>query len=148
MRNATGSKQDVKVEFSNSAKALPLPSKKISPRITLRLTEDEDAKLRKLCEGITVSAYIRQRLFGEDTARRKRRSHVPVQDQASMAKILGMLGDSRIANNLNQLAFHANTGTLLIDDQTTDQINEAYDHICFMRDELIKALGLSGKGAA
>ena len=148
MRNAAGSKQDVKAEFSNSAKALSHPLKKTSPRITLRLTKEEDAKLRQICEGMTVSAYIRQRLFGEDTARRKRLSHVPVQDQASMAKVLGMLGDSRIANNLNQLAFHANTGTLLIDDQTTNQINEAYDHICFMRDELITALGLSGKGAA
>ncbi|MGI9503345.1 MAG: plasmid mobilization protein, partial [Geminicoccaceae bacterium] len=110
MRNAAGSRYDVKAEFSNSAKALPHPSKKASPRITLRLTEEEDARLRQLCEGRTVSAYVRQRLFGENTARRKRRSHVPVKDQASMAKLLGMLGDSRIANNLNQLAFHANTG--------------------------------------
>ena len=148
MRNAAGSIYDVKAEFLNSAKVLPHPPKKTSPRITLRLTAEEDAKLRQLCEGMTVSAYIRQRLFGENTARRKRRSHVPVQDQASMAKVLGMLGDSRIANNLNQLAFHANTGTLLIDDQTTSQINEAYEHVCIMRDTLIKALGLSGKGAA
>lgn len=147
MRNVAPSSA-IQQEFSASTGAVVHQRSKVSPRITLRLTEEEDAKLRQLCEGMTVSAYVRQRLFGENIARRKRRSHVPVQDQASMARVLGMLGDSRIANNLNQLAFHANTGTLLIDDQTTDQINEAYEHICFMRDELIKALGLSGKGAA
>lgn len=146
MRNAAGSISDVQEEFSNSASALARSTRKPSPRITLRLTEEEDAKLRQLCEGMTVSAYIRQRLFGNNTARRKRRSHAPVKDQAAMAQILGLLGDSRIANNLNQLAFHANTGTLLIDDQTTNQINEAYAHILTMRAELVKALGLSGRG--
>ena len=129
MKNSAGSTFDVKAEFSNSAKALFRPNKKTYPRITLRLTEEEDTKLRQLCEGMTVSAYVRQRLFGEDTARRKRLSHVPVQDQASMARVLGMLGDSRIANNLNQLAFHANTGTLLIEISDPDAeslLNKAF----------------------
>lgn len=146
MRNAAPS-STIQKEFSASAGVVARQRSKASPRITLRLTEEEDARLRRLCEGMTVSAYVRQRLFSEDVARRKRRSHVPVRDQASMAKVLGMLGDSRIANNLNQLAFHANTGTLLIDDQTTNQINEAYGHVCFMRDALIEALGLSVGGA-
>jgi len=148
MRNAAGSTPDVQQEFHSSVSGLARPTCKTSPRITLRLTEEENAKLRQLCEGMTVSAYIRQRLFGEDTARRKRRSYVPVKDQATMAQLLGLLGDSRIANNLNQLAFHANTGTLLIDDQTTNQINEAYAHVLTMRAELVKALGLSGGGAS
>lgn len=109
--------------------------------------EEEDAKLRQLCEGTTVSAYVRQRLFGDDVGRRRRRSRVPVQDQQALAQVIGLLGETRIANNLNQLAYHANTGTLLIDEQTTSQINEAYNHVCFMRDVLIEALGLSGRCA-
>ena len=88
-----------------------------------------------------------KRLFGDSAGRRRRRTHALVQDQQALARLLGLLGETRIANNLNQLAYHANTGTLLIDEQTTDQINEAYGHVCFMRDALIEALGLSGRGA-
>ncbi len=117
MTNTARSIHNMQQEFSNSVNGLASSRRKPSPRITLRLTEEENAKLHQMCEGITVSAYIRQRVFGGDTARRKRQSHAPVKDQAAMAQLLGLLGDSRIANNLNQLAFHANTGTLLIDDQ-------------------------------
>ena len=147
MRKIAGSISDIQQEFHGSASRLTRPIRKPSPRITLRLTEEENTKLRQLSEGMTVSAYIRQRLFDDNVARRRRRSHAPVKDQTAMAQLLGLLGDSRIANNLNQLAFHANTGTLLIDDQTTNQINEAYVHVLTMRAELVKALGLSGEGA-
>lgn len=148
MTNTAGSTQVLQREFSSSHSTLPRSSGKSAPRITLRLTAEEDAKLRKLCEGMTVSAYVRQRLFGDGVDRRKRRSHVPVRDQQALAQVIGLLGETHIANNLNQLAYHANTGTLLIDEQTTAQINEAYDHVCFMRDALIEALGLSGRGAS
>ena len=125
-------------EFSNSSRPASRPSRNPSVRITLRLSKEEDAKLRKLCEGTTVSAYVRERLFEPEKARRKRRSHVPVRDQEVLAQILGLLGQSRIANNLNQLAYHANTGTLLLDEETIGQISEGYRHIVAMRAALIK----------
>jgi hypothetical protein len=53
-----------------------------------------------------------------------------------------LLGQSRIANNLNQLAYHANIGALPIDDIIKAQITEAYGHGLFLRKTLIKALGL------
>lgn len=115
--------------------------KRPSP-ITWRVTEEEREKLKCLAEGMPVSAYIRKCVFGKDAARRRRRSHTPVQDQEALAKILAMLGASRIANNLNQLAYHANTGSLLLDEHTLGQINEAYGHVCAMRELLIQTLGL------
>lgn len=147
MRNAAPTSRQIQQDSSTST-MISSHSRATSPRrITLRLTEDEDAKLRQLCEGMTVSAYVRQRLFGDDVDRRRRRSRIPVQNQQALAQVIGLLGETRIANNLNQLAYHANTGTLLIDEQTTAQINEGYEHVCFMRDALIDALGLSGRGA-
>lgn len=113
-----------------------------SPRVTLRLTEEEHTRLKHLSEGMAISAYIRQCVFGSKTTRRKRRSHVPVQDQHAMAKALALLGQSRIANNLNQLAHRANMDSLIMDDKAYTQIQEAYDHVIAMRDNLIKALGL------
>jgi hypothetical protein len=79
MTNAASSPYPIKEEFSASASAVSSQHGKASPRITLRLTEEENTKLRDLCEGITVSAYVRQRLFGESTARRRRRSQVASQ---------------------------------------------------------------------
>ncbi len=53
-----------------------------------------------------------------------------------------MLGQTRIANNLNQIAYQANCGTLLLDDDTKLQIKETCAYIAFMRVKLIEALGL------
>ncbi len=117
-------------------------SKTSQPRITLRLTEEEHTQLKHLSEGMAVSAYIRKCIFGNKAVRRKRRSHAPVQDQQSMAKALALLGQSRIANNLNQLAHRANMESLIMDETTLVQINEAYDYVIVMRDALIRAMGL------
>ena len=148
MRTLSRQTRSLEQNFSNSAGLLARHQKKPSRRITLRLTDEEDAKLRQMSEGTTVSAFIRQQVFDEKKTRRPRRSYMPVQDKEAMAKALGLLGQSRIANNLNQLAYHANTGTLLIDEETIAKLNEAYDHVRLIRAELIKGLGLSGKGAA
>jgi len=59
-----------------------------------------------------------------------------------MARALALLGASRIANNLNQLAHQANIGSLIMDENTCAQIDETYAHVRLMRDELVSALGL------
>ncbi len=129
-----------KQSYSNKAK-----SKKASPRITLRLSEDENARLKHLSQGMTVSAYIRKCIFEGNTTRRKRRSHRPVQDQESLANVLALLGQSRIANNLNQLAHQANMGSLEVEENTLNKLVEAYEHVTVMRNELVRALGLIDK---
>ncbi len=113
-----------------------------SPRITLRMTEKELATLTNLSTGMSRSAYIRYCIFGKDTAPRKLRSRVPVEDQKVLAQVLGLLGQTKFSNNLNQLAYHANCGSLLIDEQTEDEIKVACAHIAWMRVKLIEALGL------
>ena len=118
---------------------------KIAPRITLRLTEKELAKLKSLSRGMSKSAYIRKCLFGNDTAPRKVHSRVPVKDQEALAQMLGLLGQTRIANNLNQIAYEANCGSLLMDKETENEIKLACAHIAWIRVKLIEALGLKDK---
>ncbi|MCA8894025.1 MAG: hypothetical protein KDA48_02110 [Amphiplicatus sp.] len=89
-----------------------------------------------------MSAYIRDRLFGEGVEKRKVRNRNPVKDQEALARVLGMLGRSRIANNLNQLAKDSNCGALILDEETNAKIDEAYALVISMRNELIRALGL------
>lgn len=52
---------------------------------------------------MSVSSYVCSRLFGKDASPRKR-GKFPVRDHKLLAELLGRLGASRIANNLNQVA--------------------------------------------
>ncbi|MEO0570042.1 MAG: plasmid mobilization relaxosome protein MobC [Pseudomonadota bacterium] len=110
------------------------------PRVTVRLSHDDYAKLTELANGMSLSVYMRAKALNDELPRR-RASCVPIEDRVAIAKIIGLLGQSRIANNLNQLAYHANVGALEFDDTAKVQIEEAYACILDMRSLLLKALG-------
>lgn len=114
------------------------------PRVTLRLSPEDHERLQELADGMALSTYIRAKALEESLPRRKPRSMASVADKQALAQILALLGQSRIANNLNQLAYHANIGALPMDEATKTQIAEAYDHVLFLRQTLIKAMGLTG----
>ncbi len=114
----------------------------ISP-LTLRLTPVERARLEELAAGMTLSTYVRACVFGGEVKRRKRRPKDTVADKKAIAEALALLGQSRIANNLNQLAYHANIGALEIGTDERQKINEAYAYVVAMRASLVTALGKS-----
>lgn len=116
-------------------------SKNADHRVTIRITEDEFDQLVADSEGMSQSAYIRQCLFGNKASKRV----VPEADRLLLAQILAKLGESRIANNLNQIAYHANCGSLVLDDVTIEEINEACFQVAWMRTQLIEALGLKDR---
>jgi len=112
------------------------------PRVTLRFSPDDYETLKQLADGMTLATYIRAKALDNELPRRKHRSSAPIADKQALGQILGLLGQSRIANNLNQLAFHANVGSLVMDDETHTRILESYQHVLFLRKSLISALGL------
>ena len=114
----------------------------ISP-LTLRLTREARARLEELAAGMALSTYVRACVFGEEAKRRKRRPKDTVTDKRAIAEALALLGQSRIANNLNQLAYHANIGALEITAKERNQIEEAYAHVLAIRAFLVSALGKS-----
>jgi len=128
--------------FKAAAKGRSSGRRAISP-LTLRLTTDERAKLEELADGMTLSAYIRACVFAEETKRRKRRPRTAIADKAAAAEALALLGQSRIASNLNQLAYHANIGAFIEDAASKAQIAEANDHLAAIRALLMTALGSS-----
>ena len=91
---------------------------------------------------MSVSEYIRQCVHVADIAPKIRKTRTPVKNESNLSRVLAFLGQSRIANNLNQIAYEANCGSLLLDEETLKKINEAYHHVCEMRKALIEALGL------
>ena len=130
------------------AAAIDTPKKRtaLSP-LTLRLTPEERARLEELAAGMTLSAYVRACIFAEDAKLRKTRPKDIVEDKKAAAEALSLLGQSRIASNLNQLAYHANIGALIVGEVEKSQIAEANAHLIAIRALLMEALGKNQKSA-
>ena len=113
--------------------------KKPTP-FSLRLTDAERAALEGQAGSMPLGAYIRARLL-EDAEHPRCRRRKPVKDDAALARLLGELGNARLANNLNQLARAANTGSLAVTPETVKAILSACQDVQFMRTCLLAALG-------
>ncbi|MEM9764475.1 MAG: plasmid mobilization relaxosome protein MobC [Pseudomonadota bacterium] len=129
-----------KRQFSAATRAGHKTRTTLSP-VTLRLTPDERARLEGLASGMTLSAYIRACIFAGDAQRRARSAPDPTAEKKPAAEALALLGQSRIASNLNQLAHHANIGILIVGDLEKAQIAEANAHLSAIRTLLMQALG-------
>ena len=133
---ATAFKEAAEARKPRRANAAPSP-------VTLRMTFEERERLEELAAGMTLSAYIRACIFAEETRRRKRRPKNVVEDRKATAEALALLGQSRIASNLNQLAYHANLGILIVGEREKADIAEANAHLKAIRSLLMTALGKS-----
>lgn len=109
---------------------------------SLRLSVEERARLDRDAAGVSLSAYIKDRLFGADAPRRITRGKAPVKDHQALGRLLGQLGSSKLANNLNQLAKAANTGSLPVTPDTELALHQACAEIAVMRSMLMRALGM------
>jgi len=118
----------------------------LSP-FSLRLTFEERARLEKEAAGLSLGAYIRSRLFDSDAPKRRTRGKYPVKDHKELGKLLGELGKSCIANNINQLAKAVNSGSLEVSPDTEQAIHKSCGDIRWIRNALIAALGLTGESS-
>ncbi|MCR6734309.1 MAG: plasmid mobilization relaxosome protein MobC [Afipia sp.] len=108
---------------------------------SVRFTEAEKAQLRQKAGGVPLGCYLRETALGTPgTARRA--IGQPVKDSAALGRLLGLLGQSKLANNLNQLAKAANLGSLPVTVETEADLRNACAAIAQMRDLLLAALGL------
>lgn len=128
-------------KLAAAAKPKPRAKPKCPPPFSLRLSFEERARLVRDAAGMSLGAYIRERLFGEDVAPRKTRGKFPVKDHEALGRVLGALGSSRLSSNLNQLAKAANTGSLPVTPETEAELREACAAVLVMREELLLALG-------
>ena len=113
----------------------PSQSQKPAP-FSLRLTKKERAFLDVRAGNHPLGAYIREQLLGEDALKRRKQRKPRINDQ-KLSLVLALLGDQRIASNLNQLARHANMGTLDFDDDVLEKIREACAAIIAVRNYLM-----------
>lgn len=115
------------------------PSKR-PPPFSIRFTFKERQILDREAKGKPWAEHIRERLFGDTSMRQRGRRDKT--NHAVLAKLLGELGKSRLASNMNQIAKAANQGTLPVTSDLQDELSEACADIRMMRDALISSLGI------
>ena len=95
-----------------------------------------------------LGAFLRSLIFDEALLSKRRKSRKsPVKDYQVLAHLQGELGRSRIANNLNQLAKSANSGSLEVSPDTEKALQNACADVRWMRYMLMEALGIQpGEG--
>ena len=121
-------------DFPKSKKPYPAP-------FSIRLNQEERNELQKLAAGLPMGRFIKDAVFSKGM--RPARSRGPsVADQKLFAQLLGVIGQSRIASNINQLARAANSGSLPVNKEIIEGLNEAVEAVKWMRETLIKAIGL------
>jgi len=113
--------------------------------VSLRLTFEEKARLHADAAGMPVSEYMRWRLFDPNNPPPRQRGKNPVKDHKALAQALGLLGQSRLSSNLNQLARSANTGSLPVTPETEAALLSAVADIQELRRLLIEALNLGAE---
>lgn len=115
------------------------PSKR-PPPFSIRFTHKERQILVREAKGKPWAAHIREKLFGEASMRQRGRRDDA--NHAALGKLLGELGKSRLASNMNQIAKAANQGALPVTADLQDELREACADIRIMRDALISSLGI------
>ncbi len=129
-------------------KAAAKPNKKRPSPLSLRLSDEERAQLLQDAGSLAINAYIRKKLFGDDAKlpRLNRRvNRRPSMDHKQIAKLLGMLGQSELGPSLIAIAMAAETGSLPVSPELTNELYQACDDVRVMRSTLISALGIKSE---
>lgn len=109
--------------------------------LSVRFSDAEKTRLAYLAAGKPLGQFIRERaLDGQSEPRRV--SKPVVKDADTLGRLLGLLGQSRLASNLNQLAKAANVGALPVTAELEADLRQACDEIFKMRGLLLSALGV------
>lgn len=113
------------------------------PPFSIRFTFEERARLDAERGRHSLAAHIRERLFGDDASVRKKPGNTSVGDAEAFGRVLAALGNSRLSQNINQLAKAVNTGSLPVTPESEADLTAACEEIRELRLELMRALGKS-----
>lgn len=120
----------------------PVSAKKRPAPFSLRLSEAERARLAVEAAGAPLGAYIKAKVLGDAPVKRLRRTGLSIQDREALARVLALLGNSEIPNQLAQLSFYAGIGSLPITPEIQSQLSAALSDVQEMRALLLRALGM------
>lgn len=108
---------------------------------SIRLTEEERRHLQERAGRRPLATYVRDLVLARASKAPRQRVASTIKDMEALARVLAALGQSRIANNLNQLAKAVNIGVLPVTRDTEEEISSACKAVTAMRRDLMQALG-------
>lgn len=108
--------------------------------VSIRFSDSEKTRLREKAGAMPLGTYVKQVVLGDEVKPNRRRA-APVADLKALGQILGLMSQSRMANNLNQLAKAANLGALPVEKEVETDLRDACANITLMRRLLLRALG-------
>jgi len=119
------------------------PTKPVT--FAFRMTLEDQAELDRAANaaGMSRGVYAHWRVFAPQNPPPRSRGKFPVKDHQAISTVIAKLGQSRIANNLNQLTKAVNSGSLILTPEVIDDLRETRVHIAEIRVLLLAALGLS-----
>lgn len=135
-------------EQQRSTKTKPKPETKRPAPVSVRLTVEEREELTRQAAGMSISAFIRERLFGDGVAPRKTRGKFPVDDHRALARVLAALGRSDTTAALKRVSQQIQNGRASVRPETERQLLKACADIEAMKADLITALGLKSERRA
>lgn len=115
--------------------------KRVAP-VSVRLSAEERALLEEQAGALSLSAHIRERLFGEEVRQRKSRGRTPVKDHKSLAKVLRLLGETNLARDLESLQWSVEEGQICLSAKSEELLRLACVAVIEMRKDVLRALGL------
>jgi hypothetical protein len=124
--------------------ATTMKSKKRPKRpapFSLRLTNQERAKLVEEAAGVPLGSYIKAKITAGKPIR-TRRTGLAVEDRKALAQALAFLGRSRLADTLSQIAHAVSTGSFPATPETEAELMAALNEVFTIRRLLMQALGL------
>lgn len=112
---------------------------------SFRLTPQQRAFIKEQSQAakMTESDWIRYILFSNaKLIEAKQKTVARRVSNRDLSQIIYLLGQSRIPNNLNQIAKAINMGTIIVSPDTERHIDESYRMVLWIRQTLIQQLGL------
>lgn len=140
-------KSSITTDFAGVAGSQRAAKRRPAP-FSLRLSSEERRRLTEEAADIPLGSYIKGKLLDQGVASiRRRRSGLAIEDRQALARALALLGQSRLASNLNQLAHAAHIGALPVTPEIEAELAEGVAAVREVRALLVQALGLKADAA-
>lgn len=109
--------------------------------LSARLNEEKYLQFLKNSKGFSKSNYVRLCLFGKNAGKGRQSRRLTQAERQVYAKMLALLGKSRLFSNINQIAHHMNCGTFKLSPASEAAILELENDIKYICNNLKHPLG-------
>lgn len=109
--------------------------------LSLRLNSEERAALEAAANGMSLSRYVKGRIFDAGGKPKSSGRAQPVRDHVALAQVLGMLGAMEVAGSFRELAAAAKSGALPVTPETEEELLNACAAVLAIKAEVMRALG-------